>query len=153
MFRNLSFILLVVVCFGGTARSQEVFVHWQPLVINDTSRIWYDSSVLDTVSAGKFDIWILQMHTPPLTFNEIPGKIYRSKTYYGINLETGRYEIIKVEYYGINNKKIYSFDYKTADYPDKMRYTYPIGDNSTLTMLIKKLDKIHGDKKDADSGK
>lgn len=153
MPKTFSFTILLLLCYCTTAKSQEAFVHWQPLVITDSSRIWYDSSVLDTVTGGKFDIWVLQMHKPPLSFNEIPGKIYRSKTYYGLNLENGKYEILKVEYFGINNKKLYSFDYKTKDYPDNMRYAYPIGDNSTLSMLIKKLNKIHGDNKDANSGK
>jgi len=137
---------LIIVLFVGTvsANAQSEYLKWKPLVINQKQRIWYDASSIDTSKGTKFDVWILQMHQPPLTFNEIHGKVYRSKTQYCVDLNSGKYGILRVVYYGVTNNVLYNFDYHIDNYPDNLKYTYPIVDNNFMSKLIKKLNKPTG---------
>ena len=128
---------------GSTIYAQSEYLKWKPLVINEKQRIWYDDSSIDTAQSGIFNVWILQMHKPPLEFEEMPGKIYRSKILYAVNLKTGKYGILKVIYYDVNNKEIYNFDYHIENYPDELKYTYPISDNSFMHKLAAQIDKTN----------
>ena len=137
----LTFLFVAFLYFGSTAFAQTEYLKWKPLVINEKQRIWYDeSSAFDSLT-GTFNVWILQMHRPPLEFNELPGKIYRSQTLYGVNIKTGKYGILHVIYYDVNNKEIYNFNYHIDDYPNNLKYTYPISDNSFMNKLITLLNK------------
>ncbi len=134
-------LIVLLFLFGDSVYAQSEYLHWNPLIINESQRIWYDESSLDTLHFEKFNIWILQMHKTPLQFEEIPGKIYRTKIQYAVDLNADKYGILKVVYYGINNKEIYNFDYHIDSYPDSIKYTYPISDNSFMKLLIGKIKK------------
>ena len=140
-----SFIVfcLAILCCGKFIYAQSEYLKWKPLVINEKQKIWYDDSAIDTANSGIFNVWILQMHKPPLEFEEMPGKIYRSKTLYAVNLNTDKYGILKVIYYNVNNKEIYNFDYHIENYPDDLKYTYPISDNSFMHKLASQLSKAN----------
>ncbi len=143
-------VLLIFLQISVFAQADEH--RWKPLVVNKSQKIWYDESQLDSVNSSKFEIWVLEMHTPPLTFDELPGKIYRSKTLYAVNLLSARYGIEKVIYYDVLNKELYNFDYKIENYPDDLKYSYPVMEKSTIHSIIKELYKIRGDKKAGETG-
>ena len=86
------------------------------------------------------------MHKPPLTDEGIRGEVYRSKTLYAINLKTVKYGILNVIYYDVTNKEMYNFKYNIDDYPENLKYTYPITENSFLFVLLKELFDKPGDK-------
>ncbi len=137
------FALILFIVAGETAlHAQSEYLKWKPLVINQTQRIWYDASSIDTVDGDKFKVWILQMYQPPLSFDGIADKIYRSRTQYGIDLNTEKYGILKVIYYGVTNNVLYNFDYHIDNYPDNLKYTYPLMENSYMKILIQKLGRI-----------
>ena len=115
--------------------AQDENIQWKPLLENNNQKIWYDGSALNDLTTKKLDIWVLQMNKKPIEFQEVPEKIYRSKIQYALDLNTDRYGILKVVYYGINNKQIYNFDYHIENYPDSIKYTYPISDISSLKIL------------------
>ena len=115
---------------------------WKKLDTYDNKKLWYDVSSIDTINGDRFDIWVLEVHTPPLKSEGIDGEIYRSKTLYAINLTTVRYGIIKIRYYDVKNKEIYSFDYDTPPPPtDALRYPYPVMEDSPIYLIIKELFK------------
>ncbi|MCL5028438.1 MAG: hypothetical protein M1480_05385 [Bacteroidetes bacterium] len=121
--------------------AQDENLQWKLLIENDNQKIWYGESTLNTLQNYKFNVWILQMHKKPIEFQEVPEKIYRSKIQYALDLRTDKYGILKVVYYGINNKEIYNFDYHIGNYPDSIKYTYPISDVSYLKILKEKIIK------------
>ncbi len=139
----LTFLLISFLYLGSSAFAQSEYLKWRPLIINEKQRIWYDESSEVDSTTGTFNVWILQMHRPPLEFSELPGKIYRSRTLYGVDLKTAKYGILQVIYYDVNNKEIYNFNYHIDNYPDRLKYTYPISDNSFMNKLITIINKTN----------
>ncbi|MHB1685775.1 MAG: hypothetical protein ACYCVH_00110 [Ignavibacteriaceae bacterium] len=142
MKKSLQTAAFIFLCFVSFTYAQSNEPHWKPLVINESKRIWYDGSSIDALNGNIINVWVLEMMRPPLTFDQIPGRIYRSKTLYSIDLNRATYGIMKVAYYNLDNKEIYSHDYKIEDYPDSVKYSYPILENSTLHLLLKDLYKV-----------
>ncbi len=141
---SFALLLIFILSFFADAAAQNQIHRWKPLSINEKEKIWFDSSMLDTVKGNIFDIWILEMHKPPLQFEGIKGDIYRSMTLYSVNIEKTRYGIRKIVYYDLANKEIYSHDYIEADYNEAVKFTYPILENSTIDKVVQELFKSRG---------
>ena len=137
---------MLLLITAATIYAQEHVNMWKPLVINDKEKVWYDQSMTDSIKGNKMNIWILQMHKPPLTGEGINGEVYRSKTLYAINLKTVKYGILNVIYYDVSNKEMYNFKYNIDDYPENLKYSYPITEKSFLFVLLKELFNKPGDK-------
>ncbi|HED37933.1 MAG TPA: hypothetical protein ENI76_06790 [Ignavibacteria bacterium] len=136
-------IVFILMLVGFSFTMAQVNAHrWLPLQNKQAKRIWYDAAMIDNATGNDtFDIWVLEQHTPPLIFKEVKGKVYRSKILYSINLKTVKYGIMKVVYYNSANKKLYSFNYPIANFPDKYKYTYPIMKDNYLYNIIKEYIK------------
>jgi hypothetical protein len=120
--------------------AQQVEEHvWKKVDASDGTQFWYDAAYLDTMKSDRFNIWILETHRPPLTYEDIPGEIFRSKTLYCINLTSVKYGILKIRYYDMSNTELFRFDYDNPPPPESIRYTYPITENSLLHHLITEL--------------
>jgi hypothetical protein len=139
-------IFLFLILLPLFIHAQDIIHRWKPLVINDKEKVWYDQSMVDSIKGDKLDIWILQMHKPPLSHEGIQGEVYRSKTLYTINLKNVKYGIVKVIYYDLTNKEMYNFKYNISDYPDNLKYTYPITENSFLFAFLKEIFNKGGSK-------
>jgi hypothetical protein len=139
-------LILMLLVITANIYAQEHVQMWKPLVINDKEKVWYDQSMTDSIKGSKMNIWILQMHKPPLTGEGINGEVYRSKTLYAINLKTAKYGILNVIYYDVANKEMHNFKYNIDDYPETLKYTYPITENSFLFTLLKELFNKPADK-------
>ncbi|MBZ0200934.1 MAG: hypothetical protein K8H86_13770 [Ignavibacteriaceae bacterium] len=142
-FSFAAFIILILsVSFSLSAQTD---VHrWKPLIVNDSEKMWYDALMLDKMEGDKLDMWVLQMHKPPLKFDGIKGEIYRSKILYAINFKTVRYGIEKVVYYDAANQELYKHDYESASLPENVKYTYPILEDSFMYALVKEVVRIKG---------
>ena len=140
----MKFVLMLLV-MAASIYAQDVVHRWKQLVIDDKEKVWYDQSMADSIKGNKMNIWILQMHKPPLTGEGINGEVYRSKTLYTINLKTAKYGILNVIYYDVANKEMYNFKYNIDDYPETLKYTYPITEKSFLFALLKELFHKPGD--------
>ena len=140
----MKFILMMLV-MAATIYAQDNVHRWKPLVIGDKEKVWYDQSMTDSIKGSKMNIWILQMYQPPLTDEGIKGEVYRSKTLYAINLRTAKYGILNVIYYDVTNKEIYNFMYNIDDYPENLKYSYPITEKSILFALLKEILNKPGD--------
>jgi hypothetical protein len=127
-----------ICCFSLFAQQEDQHV-WKVVNADDGSKFWYDVSTLDTTKGDKLNVWILETNQPPRQYEGIDGDVFRSKTLYTINLITVKYGILKVRYYDLNNKEIFSFDYDNPQPPENIRYPYPITDNSLLFYLLKEL--------------
>jgi hypothetical protein len=138
-------LVLMLLVMAATIYAQEHVHMWKPLVIDDKEKIWYDQSMTDSIKGSKMNIWILQMHKPPLTGEGIKGEVYRSKTLYTIDLRNAKYGILNVIYYDVTNKEMYNFKYNIEDYPENLKYSYPITEKSFLFTLLKEIFKKPGD--------
>ena len=130
------FMLLFV---SASLYAQEGIHAWKSIVINDKEKAWYDQSNADSIKGGKLNVWVLQMYKPPLTAEGIKGGVFRSKILYSINLKTAKYGIMHVIYYDANNKEMNNFKYDIDAYPESLRYSYPITEQSILFTLIKQI--------------
>lgn len=133
------FIICLFLNFKTLAQNNNQ--QWELLSNEGKEKIWYDESSLDTLRSPKFNVWILEMYNPPLDFQEINSKVFRSKIQYSIDLELMKYGILKVVYFGLNNKTIYDFDYHIENYVDSLKYTYPINDSPLMVKFINQVKK------------
>ena len=138
----ISCIIISLLCSHIVLSQTNETNRWKKLDTNDNKKLWYDVSSIDTINSDRFNIWVLEVHTPPLKSEGIDGEIYRSKTLYAVNLTTVRYGIMKIRYYDVKNKEIYSFDYDTPPPPtDALHYPYPVLEESPIYLIIKELFK------------
>ena len=138
------FLIIAFCSVVSSGQTDETHV-WKVLNLDSGEKIWYDASAIDTIKGDRFDIWILEVHRPPKTFDGFEGEVFRSKTLYGINLTIVKYGILKVRYYNIMNKEIYSYDYDNPPPDDSIKYTYPVTENSYIHLLIRELYGKEGD--------
>jgi hypothetical protein len=131
-------LVVFISCLTILAQQEEQHV-WKVVNADDGSKFWYDVSTLDTTGGNKISVWILETNQPPKQYEGIDGDVFRSKTLYTINLVTVKYGILKVRYYDLNNKEIFSFDYDNPMPPETIRFPYPITDNSLMFYLLKEL--------------
>jgi len=135
--------LIISIVYSHTAFGQIEGTHsWKKLDTNDNKNLWYDVSDIDSIEGDRFNIWVLEVHTPPLKSEGIDGEIYRSMLLYSVNLTTVRYGIMKIRYYDVKNKDIFSFNYDAPPPPtDALRYPYPVLEESPVYTIIKELFK------------
>lgn len=139
--------VLLIFTINSIAQSDETHV-WKPLDVESSDKFWYDSSAFDTVKSDRLDVWVLQSHKPPLQFEGFDGDVFRSKTFYRINLSTIKYGIRKIRYYNATNQEIYSYDYDQYDADDSLKYTFPIITGSVVHKVIQEFLRFKGVKVD-----
>ena len=135
--------LIILFLFSQSSFSQIEGTHrWKKLDTDDNRKLWYDVSDIDSIKGDRFNIWVLEVHTPPLKSEGIDGEIYRSLILYSVNLITVKYGIMKIRYYSSANKELFAFDYDTPPPPtDALRFPYPVLENSPVYFVIKELFK------------
>ena len=120
----------------SNAQSNETHV-WKLFERENGQKAWYDASGLDTVRGDRFDIWVLTVNKPPQKYKGVDKEVYRVKTLYTVNLTSVKYGILKVMYYDVQNKEVFSYDYDNPPQPESIKYAYPITENSLMYDVIK----------------
>ncbi len=118
------------------AQSSETHI-WRVLDRENGDKAWYDASGIDTVKGDRFNIWVLTVNKPPIKYEGVDGEVYRVKTLYSVNLTSVKYGILKVIYFDIKNKEVFSYDYNNPPQPENIKYAYPITENSLMHDIIK----------------
>jgi len=132
--------ILIIIVFYLSLFAQHDDKHvWKVVNADNGTKFWFDATTLDTTNGNRLNVWILETNQPPKQYEGIDGDVFRSKTLYTINLITVKYGILKVRYYDLNNKEIFSFDYDNPIPPENIRFPYPVTDNSLLFYLLKEL--------------
>jgi hypothetical protein len=139
-------IAIILSGFSLILAQQEEQHVWKVVNADNGTKFWYDASSVDTMKGDRFNIWILETYQPPKQYEGIDGDVFRAKTLYTINLTIVKYGILKVRYYDLSNKEIFSFDYDKPMPPESIRFPYPITDDSILFYLIKELFGPKGEK-------
>lgn len=112
---------------------------WKPLIVNNAKKIWYDKTNIDTLKGDKFEIWLLEMHIPPVEINGSNTKAFRTMTLYAVDLANVKYGIERITYLDENAKEVCSYNYMINDYEDNLKYSYPVMENSAIHLVIKEL--------------
>ncbi len=129
--------------------SAQTEIHrWQPIVADTDVPVWYDASMIDTVTTDRFTVWLLENQKPPLELDGITSKIYKVKTLYAINLEEAKYGIIEVVYYNIGNRELARYKYDLNPYDDSHKYAYPVLKDSYMQKFLLKYYDTKGIKVD-----
>lgn len=137
------FLLTASSLFGQTSEHR-----WKPLIVSDDQKVWYDGLLLEKIADENTEMWVLQMHKPPLRFDGIKGDIVRSKTLYAIDLKEVRYGIQEVVYYNAENKELYRHSYETKNLTGSLKCPYPVTEDSFMFALVKEIVKIRGAKQE-----
>jgi hypothetical protein len=144
--KNLLNILLFVIVVTSISFAQTG-QKWKPLIISDSTKVWYDLLQLDSVSTSKFEIWLLELYKPTIQIDGINEKVSRAKTLYIINLDKLIYGIKEAVYYNINNEEIRRFAYPIDQYEEDKKYIFPILPNTIIDKTIKELISLKEKKK------
>lgn len=131
LFLAASFILIPIITFAQT--DQTI---WKELDTKNNDNIFYDSEMLDTAHGLKFDVWVMQKYDPPLKFDYINGKIYKSKTLYSIDSNKQKYGIWEVIYFDQEDKQIYNHINDNNNLELDKKYGFPISKYSFINQLL-----------------
>lgn len=131
-------IILVSIFTIGITFAQQVEEHrWKAINLEGEEKYWFDSNGFDSVKDNILNVWVLQTHKPPLQFDSIDSDVFRSKTLYSINLVTAKYGLLKIRYYSVTNKEIYSYDYDEYSIQDDLKFAYPIMEGSINHKIVR----------------
>lgn len=132
---HLGIILLAVLT--GMAFGQENTVSWITLNNNAHSSLQIDVSTLKAKENKDIYVWGLQSFKVPFKIEGIDSnKIYRVKTYYLINPGLLQYSILKIAYYGKDNRLLREFSYLDDINAQSSGYNYPILPGSDIETIF-----------------
>lgn len=134
----LSTLIVSLLQFISVAQNNETHL-WKSFERENGQKAWYDASGLDTVKGDKFDIWVLTVNKPPKKYEGVGKEVYRVKTLYTVNLTSVKYGILKIMYYDVQNKEVFSYDYNNPPQPENIKYAYPITENSIMYDVVKNI--------------
>lgn len=139
------FIIIFITCVSifSQSDSQEENHSWKPLVLENEEKVWYDLNSIKVTDENYISVWLLELHNPYITLEGVKGRIYRSKTYYTIDINKVRYGMEKIVYYDVSNKELYRYDYKLSNYDKEYRYTFPVMENSIISIFLEEYIKIY----------
>jgi hypothetical protein len=140
--KSMKHLFFVILILSVNIYSQIEDKHiWKPLATTNGEKFWYDPTTFDSVSNNILNVWILESHRPALKFEGIEGDVFRSKILYTVNLNTAKYGLKKIRYYGLTNKEIYSYDYDKYVSDDQFTFPYPIVIDSKIHLVIQEFLK------------
>ncbi|HEX2868101.1 MAG TPA: hypothetical protein VHO03_13730 [Ignavibacteriales bacterium] len=118
------FIFLLL--FSGLLIAQGKDNSW--IIVKNTAGYLLQADISTLKKKEKADVyvWGLQSYKEPIVIEGIGSRIYKVKTYYLINTELLKYSILKVTYYGSENRRITEFSYFDEMQQQSARYNYPI---------------------------
>lgn len=134
-FRLFLVASLVIIPFMIYAQTDLTI--WKELNTKNNENIFYDPEMLDTAQGIKFDVWVLQKYDPPLKFEYINGKIYKSKTLYCIDSNKQKYGISEVIYFNQEDKQIYIHRNDNKNLEEDQKFIFPISKYSFINKLLK----------------
>lgn len=139
MILRYGFIFLLLL--SGIMPAQGKDNSW--IVVKNTAGnlLQADVSTLKKKEKADIYVWGLQSYKEPIAIEGISSRIYKIKTYYLINPELLKYSILKVAYYGSENRTITEFSYLDEMQQQSARYNYPILPGSDVEAIYNKTVK------------
>lgn len=122
--KNLRYIILPLLILASLLLGQDK--RWLLIYEGAVDKIFIDTSNLDIFKGDDFYVWVLHEVDPPYIIESVPGKIYKSKTYYLFNKRLRKYGMLSIIYYDKEGNVLKSFNYKSDSKVDDYKYNFPI---------------------------
>ena len=136
---NIIKVLPFIILFfsAGFVHSQAT-ENWVPVIIDNESSLYINVTGLSSFQGDDFYVWTLEETKRPITIDEVNGDIYKTRTYYLFNKQSGRYSILQIIYYDEKENVLKSFSYNVeTDNPD-FRFNHPLFKNSDTEKVYQK---------------
>lgn len=133
------FVFLLL--FSGILPAQAKDNSWIIVKNNAGNLLQADVSTLKKKEKSDIFVWGLQSYKEPIAIEGIDSRIYKVKTYYLINPEILKYSILKVAYYGSENRILTEFSYLDELQKQSEPYNYPILPGSDVEAIYNKTAK------------
>ena len=130
--------LLAVFFLLVSALHAQTTENWVPITIDNEGSLYINVTGLSSFQGDDFYVWTLEETKKPITIDEVDGDIYKTKTYYLFNKQSGRYSILQIIYYDEKDNVLKSFSYNVeTDNPD-FRFNHPLFKNSDTEKVYQK---------------
>lgn len=125
----------------SVARAQTT-ENWVPINVDNEGSLYINVTGLSSFQGDEFYVWALEEKKSPITIEEVDGDIYKTKTYYLFNKQTGRYSILQIIYYDKKDNVLKNFSYNIeTDNPD-FRFSHPLFKNSDVEKIYRKCVEV-----------
>lgn len=133
--------LLMLIIFTAAARAQDKQEAWVMVKNSAGNLLQVDVTTLKAREKADIYVWGLQSFKEPIIIEGISGRIFKVKTYYLINTELSKYSILRIAYYGSENRMLREFSYLDEVQEESVRYNYPILPVSDVEAICSKTVK------------
>ncbi|MGE5430543.1 MAG: hypothetical protein ACM3QX_05675 [Syntrophomonadaceae bacterium] len=133
--------LVLFVIFTGILTAQDKANAWVLVKNSAGNLLQIDVSTLKTRDKTDIYVWGLQSYKDPIAIEGINNKIFKVKTYYLINPELSKYSILRIAYYGSENRLLTEFNYIDELQAQSAMYNYPILPGSDIEAICSKTIK------------
>ncbi|HEX2960974.1 MAG: hypothetical protein ACM3UR_09735 [Bacteroidota bacterium] len=133
--------LLMLIIFTAAARAQDKQEAWVMVKNSAGNLLQVDVTTLKAREKADIYVWGLQSFKEPIIIEGISGRIFKVKTYYLINTELSKYSILRIAYYGSENRMLREFSYLDEVQEESVRYNYPILPGSDVEAICSKTVK------------
>ncbi|MCL4549982.1 MAG: hypothetical protein M1495_15590 [Bacteroidetes bacterium] len=133
--------LIILFVSAGLVYSQTT-ENWVPVTIDSEGSLYINVTGLSSFQGNEFYVWTLEETKKPITIDEVDGDIYKTRTYYLFNKQSGRYSILQIIYYDEKDNVLKSYSYNVeTDNPD-FRFNHPLFKNSDIEKVYQKCIEI-----------
>ncbi|MCL4548302.1 MAG: hypothetical protein M1495_07020, partial [Bacteroidetes bacterium] len=82
-------LLLAVFFLLVSALQAQTTENWVPITIDNEGSLYINVTGLSSFQGDEFYVWTLEETKKPITIDEVDGDIYKTKTYYLFNKQSG----------------------------------------------------------------
>ncbi len=122
--KNLRLVIFALVIIAGLSYAQDN--RWLLIYEGAVDKIYIDTTNLDSFKGDDLYVWALKENDPPFIIESVPGKIYKSKTYYLFNKKLKKYSMISIIYYDKEGNVLKAFNYSNKSKVEAYRYNFPV---------------------------
>ncbi len=132
-----NFLLMIFILIASAVMAQ-ITENWIPIAINSEGSLYINAASLSSFQGDEFYVWTRQETKTPFTIDEVDGDIYKTKTYYLFNKQSGRYSILQIIYYDRKDNVLKNFSYNVKTNNPDFRFNHPLFKNSDIEKIYLK---------------
>ncbi|MGE5353952.1 MAG: hypothetical protein ACM3Q2_16850 [Syntrophothermus sp.] len=132
------FLLMII---SGAVRAQDKADAWVMVKNSPGNLLQIDVSTMKARDKADIYVWGLQSFKDPIAIEGINNRIYKVKTYYLISPDLTKYSILRIAYYGSENRMLKEFSYSDEMQDQSARYNYPVLPGSDVEAICSKTVK------------
>ncbi len=140
IFSYIIFLLIAITCLQAQDK------RWLLIYEGAVDKLYIDTTNLDSYKGDELYVWAMVENDPPFIIESVPGKIYKSKTYYLFNKKLAKYAMLSIIYYDKNGNVLKSFNYNNKSNIDDYKYNFPILPGSDEEKILNACIKLQNNK-------